>query len=107
MIAILAADGYECVEAICPYNLLRRAGLDVRFVGLKEKTVLGSCGVSVECAMTARELIESGEKIDMLVLPGGLPGATNIDEAPETDELINITEKCGGFFAAICAAPMV
>ncbi|MBQ2733390.1 MAG: DJ-1/PfpI family protein [Clostridia bacterium] len=107
MIAILTAEGYECVEAICPYNLLRRAGLDVRFIGLKEKTVKGSCGVSVECAMTARELIESGERIDMLVLPGGLPGATNLDEAPETDELIGITESCGGFFAAICAAPMV
>lgn len=107
MIAILTADGYECVEAICPFNLLKRAGLDVRFVGLREKTVRGSCGVTVECAMTARELIESGEKIDMLVLPGGLPGATNLDEAQETDELIEITEKCGGFFAAICAAPMV
>ena len=94
MIAILTAEGYECVEAICPFNLLRRAGLDVRFVGLKEKNVSGSCGVS-------------GEKIDMLVLPGGLPGATNLDEAPETDKLIEMTEKSGGFFAAICAAPMI
>jgi len=107
MIAILLANGYECVEAICPYNLLKRAGLDVRFVGLKEKNVSGSCNVSVCCAMTAAELIESGENIDMLVLPGGLPGATNLDEAPETDKLIEITEKCGGYFAAICAAPMV
>ena len=47
MIAILLANGYECVEAICPYNLLKRAGLDVRFVGLKEKTVSGSCSVSL------------------------------------------------------------
>lgn len=107
MIAILTANGYECVEAICPFNLLKRAGLDVRFVGLNGKTESGSCGVTVECAMTAAELIESGEKIDMLVLPGGLPGATNLDEAPETDKLIEITENCGGFFAAICAAPMV
>ncbi len=107
MIAILVAEGYECVEAICPYDLLKRAGLDVRFVGLKGKTAGGSCGVTVDCAMTAAELIESGEKLDMLVLPGGLPGATNLDEAPETDKLIEITEKCGGFFAAICAAPMV
>ena len=107
MIAILTANGYECVEAICPFNLLKRAGLDVRFVGLNGKTESGSCGVTVECAMTAAELIESGEKIDMLVLPGGLPGATNLDEAPETDKLIEITEKCGGFFAAICAAPSI
>ena len=82
MIAILTANGYECVEAICPFNLLKRAGLDVRFVGLNGKTESGSCGVTVECAMTVAELIESGEKIDMLVLPGGLPGATNLDEAP-------------------------
>ena len=72
MIAILTANGYECVEAICPFNLLKRAGLDVRFVGLNGKTESGSCGVTVECAMTAAELIESGEKYDRVITIGPL-----------------------------------
>ena len=108
MIVILMADGYEDIEALCPYDLLLRAGLDARLVGVTGKTVRGkACGSVMECAMTAKELIESGENIEMLVLPGGMPGAANLDSSAKTDEIIKITEKCGGYFAAICAAPMI
>lgn len=108
MIALLLADGFEDVEALCPYDLLRRAGADVRLVAAYDRTVRGkSCGSVLECAMTAEELLASEEKIEMLILPGGLPGATNLDAAPAIDRLIARTERDGGYFAAICAAPMI
>lgn len=108
MVAVLMAEGYEDVEALCPYDLLLRAGLEPVLVGITGKTVRGkACGSVMECAVTAEELIASGSKIDMLVLPGGMPGASNIDNSPYIDKIIEMTEKSGGFFAAICAAPMV
>ena len=108
MIAFLMADGFEDVEALCPYDLLKRAGFDVRFIAAGECTVRGkSCGSLVSCTATANELLASGESIEMLVLPGGMPRAANLDCAPVTDRIIERTEKGGGFLAAICAAPMV
>lgn len=108
MIAFLMADGFEDVEALCPYDLLMRAGLDVRFIAVAERTVRGkSCGSQITCAATAEELLASGERIELLVLPGGMPGAANLDAAPVTDRLLARTGQDGGFIAAICAAPMI
>ena len=105
-ICIFLAEGFEEMEAMFPLDILRRGGMDVKLVSVTgEKGVLSSHGVS----MMADALFEdvSEEDVEMIVLPGGLPGATNLDAHAGLDKLILSFANAGKPLAAICAAPMV
>ncbi len=105
MIIVLLADGFEEIEALTPVDMLRRAGLDVRTVGIAGVSVTGAHGIKVNCDSTIEEI--DLQKVDMAVFPGGMPGATNLDASPFTDKVIEAINKNGGRLAAICAAPLV
>jgi 4-methyl-5(b-hydroxyethyl)-thiazole monophosphate biosynthesis len=105
MIVTLLANGFEEIEALTPVDILRRAGLDVKTCSIGEREVMGAHGIRVLADLTEDELDIS--KVDMLILPGGMPGATNLDASPLTDALINEVTSKGGRLAAICAAPLV
>ncbi len=104
MILLLLADGFEETEALVPYDLLCRAKLDVRTVGITGKTVTGAHGIAVTTQLSPRDVTGT---IDALILPGGMPGAKNLDTSSDVDRLIEKTRSDGGRLAAICAAPMV
>ena len=105
MVYILLADGFEEIEALCPLDLLRRAGIDAKTVSVTEKRVVtGSHGISVTADLTAENSLSD---IEMLVLPGGMPGTTNLDKSQFCDGLLRAAAKNGAYIAAICAAPMV
>ena len=104
MILLLLADGFEETEALVPLDLLRRGKLEVKTVGITGKTVLGAHGIAVTADLVPKQV--SG-KIDALILPGGMPGTTNLDKSKEVDRLIDKTRADGGRLAAICAAPLV
>ena len=104
MIYLLLADGFEETEALVPLDLLRRAKLDVKTVGITGKTVTGSHGIAVAADISPRD---AKEKIDALILPGGMPGTKNLDASRDVDRLIEKTLSDGGRLAAICAAPLV
>ena len=100
------AEGFEEVEAMFPLDIMRRGGLPVATVSVTgDLTVTGAHGVPV-VADTLIELL-SDEEIEMIVLPGGLPGATNLDAHEGLDKLIHYFAAAGKPMAAICAAPMV
>lgn len=105
MIAVLLADGFEEIEALTPVDLLRRAGLDVKTVGITNKIAMGSHGIPVICDLVPSEVDLSS--VTLAVFPGGMPGALNLDASPFTDEIIAAVTKNGGRLAAICAAPLV
>jgi 4-methyl-5(b-hydroxyethyl)-thiazole monophosphate biosynthesis len=105
MVLVLLADGFEEIEALTPIDVLRRAGLTVKSCGLSGVEVRGSHGIYVKADVRADEV--NPDEIDMLILPGGMPGATNIDAHPYTDIFIDAVKKNGGRLAAICAAPLV
>jgi len=105
MIAILIANGFEEIEALTVYDVLKRAECDVKLVGVNGGEAQGAHGISVKMDILAEEI--KPEDISMLVLPGGMPGTTNLDEAPITDTLIDAAIKSGAHIAAICAAPMI
>lgn len=107
MVYVILADGFEEIEALCPVDVLRRAGADVKTVGITGRTVTSSHAVSVNCDLYAREDTLDFDSCEMLVFPGGMPGAANIDKYPETDSYIEKVLKGGGFVGAICAAPMI
>lgn len=103
---VFLADGFEEVEAFTPIDVLRRAGLQVITVSVMEtQMVEGAHGVSV----MADVLFDNIERdaADMLLLPGGMPGATNLDAHKGLGELILSYAAAGKTLAAICAAPLV
>lgn len=110
MIYLFLADGFEEIEALTPVDLLRRSGAVVKTVGVTGKSVRGSHGISVTADLSAEEAIgelESGAAIDMIVLPGGMPGAKHLDESPLVDRFIREAVRQDACLAAICAAPFV
>lgn len=109
MIYVLLADGFEEIEAICPIDILRRGGCEVRTVGVTGRDVAGSHGITVRCDLSGDEAVSalSSFPCEMLVLPGGMPGTKNIDAWASTDAFIDAAERSGGILAAICAAPSV
>ena len=105
MTYILLADGFEEIEALTPLDMLRRASVAVKTVSITpERLVMGAHGIPVLADLT---LEEAGEAPRLLVLPGGMPGAANLDASPFVSNLLEKTVEGGGRVAAICAAPMI
>lgn len=106
MIILFLADGFEEAEALVPLDLLRRAGCDIQTVSISdERTVTGSHGIPVVCDLTGRELITEG--LEMVVLPGGMPGTSNLMQSPLVARYLETAAERGLYIAAICAAPSV
>lgn len=105
MIYMFLANGFEEVEALCPLDLLRRAGLAVTTVGVGGDMILGSHGIAVQADIP--DTLYRDSKPEMIILPGGMPGTRHLDEAKSVDAALRAAESCGAYLAAICAAPMV
>ncbi len=124
MIYLFLAPGFEEVEALCPLDLLRRAGLNVTTVAITtpagipatEHAVTGSHRITVMADMSEAEFthyteIAGGDPATMpiraVVLPGGMPGTRYLDASPLVDATLKLAAAQGSCLAAICAAPMV
>lgn len=105
MVYILLGEGFEEAEAIVPGDLLRRAGVDVAYVGLDGLAVKGSHGITVTADMTLEQV--KTEDMEMLVLPGGLGGVASIQMDLFATALIQKARDLGCWLAAICAAPSI
>lgn len=99
------AEGCEELEAVTIIDLLRRAGIDVVVAGLKPGVVKASRGVQLVPDMTLDVALQ--QDFDMVVLPGGMPGATHLKDDPRIIQLLKKMAAAGKYTAAICAAPMV
>ena len=99
------AEGFEEIEAITIVDVLRRAGVEVVTASLKPGIVRGAHAIDVAAdAELARLDVDS---FDMLVLPGGMPGTTNLMEDERVLEAVKRLDSKHKPVAAICAAPMV
>lgn len=105
MIYIFLADGFEETEMIAPWDILLRGGLEVKTVGVTGEYVTGAHNMVIKSDICLDEVIE--EKGEMFILPGGMPGTTNLDESARVREIIANAYSDGKYVAAICAAPMV
>lgn len=101
---VVLAEGFEELEAVAPIDILRRAGVEVIVAGVASKIVKSSRGVGIE---TDRLLTEIKDLPDAIILPGGLPGATNLAQSPQVTEWIKKMNAAGKIIAAICASPVV
>ncbi len=99
------AQGCEELEAVTIIDLLRRAGIEVVTAGLDAAPVKASRGTLLVPDTTLDAVAE--ETFDLVVLPGGLPGATNLDADPRLGAILSRQAEQGRWCAAICAAPLV
>ena len=105
MVYVLLGTGFEEIEALTPVDLLRRAGVPVKTVGLNGKTVFGGHAIGVACDLTIDEL--DAADAEMIVLPGGLGGVASIRACDRALEAVKAVHDNGKYVAAICAGPTV
>lgn len=107
-VLVLLAEGFEEIEAISIIDVLRRAEIDVITVSTsKDKKVTGAHSISVISDSLLDTEVNNYDSYDMVVLPGGLPGAYNLRDDNRVIEFIQKMNSVGKYTAAICAAPIV
>ncbi|HOL19690.1 MAG TPA: DJ-1/PfpI family protein [Candidatus Hydrogenedens sp.] len=105
-VLVLLAQGCEEVEAVTVIDLLNRAGVEVTTACLdKEKIIHASHGALLVAQKLLDEVLT--EEFDMVVLPGGLPGADNLANNARVIQLIKNMANSGKYVSAICAAPHI
>jgi DJ-1 family protein len=102
-VAIVLANGFEEIEAVSLIDILRRAEIDAVSVGLDKKCVCGAHGIE----MIADEILDymKVSEFDMIVLPGGLPGAENLAKSEKLGKILRDFDANNAKIGAICAAP--
>ena len=105
MVYVFLAKGFEELEALAPVDVLRRAGVEVKTVGVTGKRVSGSHGISVNCDITIAEA--TFDELEGIILPGGLPGTTNLEADETVQRFIDYCAENGKVIGAIRAAPMI
>ncbi len=106
MIYCFLANGFEELEAIAPIDLLRRAGLTVKTVGVGGKVITGSHGIPITTDLTANEIMLD-ETLEAVILPGGMPGTTNLEASDVVQKALDFAKANDKYLCAICAAPSV
>jgi len=112
---VLLAEGFEEVEAVTPIDYLRRAGITVTIAAVGggaasgNLSVKGARGITVNADALLCDIIRQGKTaaFDAVVIPGGMPGATNIAASKEAGALITEMAAAGKLVCTICAAPAV
>ena len=101
-IAVLCKDGFEEIEALTPVDVLRRANVHVDLVGMDDLKVISSHQITIQMDCVFNDQIK---EYDGVVIPGGLPGATNLRDDARVIEIVQQFNQEHKLIAAICAGP--
>lgn len=102
-VCVLLAEGFEEIEALTVSDVMRRANIQCDLVSIKDKMVKSSHGVIVE----ADKIFDENMEYDLVVLPGGMPGAANLRDDERVITLLKNQNNNNKLIGAICAAPIV
>nr|WP_319488447.1 DJ-1 family glyoxalase III [uncultured Caproiciproducens sp.] len=105
MIYLFLANGFEEIEALATADILRRAGCELVTVGVGGKKITGAHKIEVTADIDEKEAVTEG--LDMVVLPGGVPGTLNLEKSPIVRAAIRYCAENDKYIAAICAAPSI
>lgn len=106
MIYVFLAQGFEEIEAIAPIDLLRRSGKKVVTVGVGDNIIVGSHNIPVVTDTIAQEIVLD-DTLEMIVLPGGMPGTLNLEKNQYVRKAIEYCAENNIYIGAICAAPSI
>lgn len=102
-VCVLLANGFEEIEALTVVDVLRRANIECELASIEKEYVTGAHNITVKADI----LIDDIKNVDMVILPGGMPGATNLRDDSRVINLIKHLLENNKKVAAICAAPIV
>lgn len=103
---LFLADGFEEIEALTVVDVLRRAEMPLMTLSVNDNPVVtGAHGIPVVADELAQNI--SFEEVEWLILPGGMPGMTNLAASRPLCNLVKEHAEAGGFTAAICASPSI
>lgn len=105
MVYIILGAGFEETEAVAPYDVLKRGGVDVKFAGIGGHHISGSHGVTIITEETIDDIML--DKTELVIVPGGMRGVATIKNTPAAMQLIRKAYDEGKMVAAICAGPTV
>ncbi len=105
MTYVFLANGFEEIEALTAVDLLRRANVPIQTVGVGGKQIMGAHQIPVIADLEESEI--SLEGLQMVVLPGGLPGTPNLEQSQVVKDTVMHCYEHGAYVAAICAAPSI
>ncbi len=105
MVYVFLANGFEEVEAIAPVDILRRAKIEVKTVGVTGKTVTGAHGIEIAADIMIDDV--KTDDISAVVLPGGMPGTLNLEKCERLQQIIDYAAEKKAVIGAICAAPSI
>ena len=106
MLYMFFAQGFEEVEAIAALDVIRRAGIEIKSVGVGDKIITGSHSIPVVCDITTDE-ITSFDAVEGVILPGGMPGTLNLFDSAKVHEAVDYCNNNNLLVSAICAAPLI
>ncbi len=105
-VALLLAKGFEEIEAIATVDILRRAGIAISLASIEDNLFVdGAHNIRIIADVMFDDL--DVNSLEMVILPGGMPGSSRLLKHSGVIKLIQMIEKSGKFLAAICAAPIV
>lgn len=104
-VLVPVADGTEEIEAVCIIDTFRRAGAELTVASVDDKQIKASRGLNIVADRLISECVD--QRFDLIVLPGGMPGAEHLRDCDELIEMLKYQQDQGRFYAAICAAPAV
>ncbi len=104
-VLVPVADGTEEMEAVTIIDCLRRADADVTVASVDRSQITASRGVRLVADAHISDCLR--QTYDLIVLPGGLPGAEHLRDCADLAELLKQQARAGRLYAAICASPAV
>ena len=106
MIYIFLANGFEEVEALATVDVLRRADLKVKIVGVGSDVITGAHGISTVCDAVDSDLTP-GDDIEAVILPGGMPGTLNLERSAKVNAFVDYAYENQKIVCDVCAAPSI
>lgn len=106
MIYMFLADGFEEIEAIATADVILRAGLELKTVGIGGDIITGAHGIKIQSDL-CESRVSTDDDISAVILPGGMPGTTNLKNSAVVNSFLDFAYKNNILICAICAAPLI
>ncbi len=100
MLYMFFAEGFEEVEAIATLDVIRRSGIEIKSVGVNSNVITGSHNIKIICDLTEKDVILDNS-LKGIILPGGMPGTTNLMENETVNKAIDFSAENGCLLCAI------